>query len=171
MSHSIKVKAQPGHTLRFPEICVHCSRPASDRMPIKKRRGGNTRLIEVPICSDCARELQLKSGEEERWQRLGLIAMTGLGFINFIICALVLNNLLPFWLSLIIALVVPTLAAIGLRDLFRRKSLAEARPQKKAILKSARMVYFSWRATTFEFENETFAQWFEELNEPGLMET
>lgn len=171
MSHSIKVKAQPGHTLRFPEICVHCSRPASDRMPIKKRRGGNTRLIEVPICSDCARELQLKSGEEERWQRLGLIAMTGLGFIIFIISALVLNSLLPFWLSLIIALVVATLAAIGLRDLFRRKSLTEARPQKKAILKSARMVYFSWRATTFEFENETFAQWFEELNEPGLMET
>lgn len=171
MSHSIKVKAQPGHTLRFPEICVHCSRPASDRMPIKKRRGGNTRLIEVPICSDCARELQLKSGEEERWQRLGLIAMTGLGFIIFIISTLVLNSLIPFWLSLIIALVVATLAAIGLRDLFRRKSLAEARPQKKAILKSARMVYFSWRATTFEFENETFAQWFEELNEPGLMET
>lgn len=171
MSQSIKVKAQPGHTLRFPEICVHCSRPASERLPIKKRRGGNTRLIEVPLCSDCARELQLKSGEEERWQRFGLIATAGIGFIVFIASALLLTSFLPLWLRLIIAIVVATLAAIGIRELFKRKSLAEARPQKKAILKSARMVYFSWRATTFEFENETFAHWFKKLNEPALMET
>jgi hypothetical protein len=170
MSHTIKVKAQPGHALRFPEICVHCSRPASERMSIKKRRGGNTRLIDVPICSNCARELKLKSGEEERWQRLGLIATAGIGFIIFIAGILLLTGLLPLWLRLIIALLVASLAAAGVWELFKHKSLAEARPQKKAILQSARMVYFSWRATTFEFENETFASCFKKLNEPGLME-
>lgn len=171
MSQSVKVKAQPGHTLRFPEICVHCSRPASERMPVRKRQGRITRLIDVPICSNCSRELQLKSGEEERWQRLGLLATVGIGIILFIAGVLVIPGLVPLWLRLIAALIVATLAAAGVRSLFRQKSLAAARPQKKAILKSVRMVYFSWRATTFEFENDTFAQWFKKLNEPGLMES
>jgi hypothetical protein len=32
------------------------------------------------------------------------------------------------------------------------------------------MVDFSWRATTFKFENELFAERFSELNENQLME-
>lgn len=170
MSQSVKVKARPGHTLLFPEICVHCAQPASERMPIRKRRGQITRLIDVPICSSCSRELQLKSGEEERWQRLGLIATVGIGIILFVTGVLVLPGMLPLWLRLIAALIMAILAAAGVRILFTHKSLAMARPQKKAILKSVRMVSFSWRATTFEFENDTFAQWFKKINEPSLMD-
>lgn len=171
MSQSVKVKAQPGHILRFPEICVNCSRPASERMPIRKRRGQITRLIDVPICSNCFRELRLKSGEEERWQRLGLLITVGIGIILFITGVLVIPGLVPFWARLIAALIVATLAAVGIQSLFKKKSLAAARSQKKAVLDSVRMVYFSWRATTFEFENDTFAEWFKKLNEPGLMES
>ena len=136
MSQSVKVKARPGHTLLFPEICVHCAQPASERMPIRKRRGQIIRLIDVPICSSCSRELQLKSGEEERWQRLGLIATVGIGIFLFVTGVLVLPGMLPLWLRLITAFIMAILAAAGVRILFTHKSLAMARPQKKAILKS-----------------------------------
>jgi hypothetical protein len=48
--------------------------------------------------------------------------------------------------------------------------LEAAKPEKKAILASAQMVEFSWRAATFEFENEDFSDGFLELNQEKLME-
>ncbi|KPK07539.1 MAG: hypothetical protein AMJ56_13210 [Anaerolineae bacterium SG8_19] len=101
---------------------------------------------------------------------MGLIATVGIGIILFVTGVLVLPGMLPLWLRLIAAFIMAILAAAGVRILFAHKSLAMARPQKKAILKSVRMVSFSWRATTFEFENDTFAQWFKKINEPGLMD-
>jgi ABC-type Fe3+-siderophore transport system permease subunit len=54
---------------------------------------------------------------------------------------------------------------------FERRRSQGARPKKKAILSSAAMSNFSWRAATFEFSNESFAKEFKELNRPNLMET
>lgn len=139
-------------------------------MSVRKRRGQITRLIDVPICSACSHELQLKSGDEERWQRLGLLATVSGGLFFFVISLLLIPGVLPFWLRIIAALTTAILVGFGLSVLFKRKSLEAARPEKKAILDSVQMVNFSWRATTFEFDNETFARGFRELNESGLME-
>jgi hypothetical protein len=43
-------------------------------------------------------------------------------------------------------------------------------PAKQAIGQAARLANFTWRATTFEFENEQFAEQFRALNEARLME-
>jgi hypothetical protein len=55
--------------------------------------------------------------------------------------------------------------------LFQRAQQKAALPEKQAIRRSGRIVTFSWRATTFEFVNQTFAERFETLNESLLMET
>ena len=171
MSQSVKVKVRPGRAIRIPEICVHCSQPAGERMNITMRRGRITRLIDVPVCDDCSRELHLMSAEEERLQRFGWITAGVTGIALLVAGVFLLPGVLPIWLRFFVSLVLAALIAAGVWSIFKRKSLDAARPKKKAILNSARMVEFSWRATTFQFENDEFAEWFIELNEANLMET
>ena len=77
---------------------------------------------------------------------------------------------LSSWLRLGAGLLMAFVAFQILRNVFRRAIRKAALPEKLAILDSATMVDFSWRATTFEFENELFAERFSELNENQLME-
>jgi hypothetical protein len=170
MSQSVKVKVRPGHTLAFPAICVHCSRPASERMTLKKRRGRLTRLIDVPLCDQCAAELSRESGEEERLGRLGRF-VAALAAIAILVLALVL---LPGGMSLLLRLLIVVLLSLlaGLLVLayFRRRSLAAAHQEKLDILASASLAHFSWRATTFHFDNDDFARRFASINQSQLME-
>jgi hypothetical protein len=77
---------------------------------------------------------------------------------------------MPFLLRLLIAVTLSALAGLLLLAYFRRRSLAAASSDKLEILDSARLAHFSWRATTFQFENDDFARRFASLNEPRLME-
>jgi len=54
--------------------------------------------------------------------------------------------------------------------IFRRQIRQAYLPEKKEILDAARIENFSWRATTFAFENEEFMQRFVAMNESLLME-
>jgi hypothetical protein len=54
--------------------------------------------------------------------------------------------------------------------LAQRAQWKAALPEKQAVRGSAKVTNFSWRATTFEFTNETFAERFEAMNESVLME-
>lgn len=145
-------------------------------MRIGKRRGQTIRSVYVPVCEACGRELNLKSGEEERLVRIGLVAAVLVGLIILFAGLLILPSLIsivrlfPIWLRLIfsVALAVPVVIAVW--QLFKRRSLRAAKPIKLAVLNSARMTHYSWRATTFEFENDVFAERFNELNESNLME-
>ena len=170
MSNTVKVKIRPGNSLEFPAICVHCSRPASDQMPLKKRRGRLTRLIDVPLCAQCAAELRRKSGEEERLGRLGRFVAILAGILAAVIGYLISPDGISLLLRSVVALVLGSITGLLVLTYFQRRSLAAAHAEKLAILASARMTNFSWRATTFDFDNDDFAQRFATINESRLME-
>ena len=170
MSQSVRVKIRPENNLKFPGICVHCGKPAGERMTISKRMRSLTRLIEVPVCNACFQEINRRSWAEERWQRIGLlvtwataVAVLALGFF-------LLPSVLPVWLRLLAGIILAGLVALGLRGIFKQRSAEVARPEKIAILEAAQMVNFSWRATTFHFSREDFSEQFSKLNEQQLME-
>lgn len=166
----IKIKVRPNKPVRFPGICVRCAQPAAGRMEVKKRMGRATRLIDVPLCSQCTGELRRTSGEEERLQKIGRLVCGLLFLLVFALGLLLTAAELGFILRLLIALSAAALVTTAVYLWFRRAQFRAARPEKKAIRESAGIVTFSWRATTFEFANETFRERFKALNESRLME-
>jgi len=168
--NQVKIKVRPQETVQFPGLCVHCGQPAPASMPIRKRIDRTTRLINVPLCLDCAQELRRQSADEERLQKIGRLVSATL----FLLTLAVVILLTPVSLAFILRLLTGLLAAAGVTavslHLFRRAQANAARPEKKAIRQSAQIAAFSWRATTFNFENETFTERFKEINEPLLME-
>lgn len=139
-------------------------------MPLKKRRGRLTRLIDVPLCDQCAAELRRQSGEEERFARLGRFVAVLAAFLILLLGFVLLPGGMPLLLRLFIAVLLCVLAGLLVLTYFRQRSLAAARPEKRTILASARLTHFSWRATTFQFDNDDFARRFVSLNESQLME-
>lgn len=170
MSRKIKVKIKPGNKLSFPAECVHCSQPAVTNLEITRRKGRLTRLIQVPLCVDCAQEVARNSWAEERWLRLGRIITVAAAIVLFVASYFLLPSFLPVWLRLLFSAGLIVLVVVGLAGIFRQRREEAARPEKQAILNAAQMVDFSWRATTFEFKNEPFAERFQELNQSHLME-
>lgn len=171
MSHPIKIKVRPHKIVRFPGICVNCAQPAAERMSLRKRLGRITRMVDVPLCSACRRELNRQSGDEERLGKIGRLA-AGLVFVTAVSLVLLLTPaeialLLRFLVALALGLMLGQLTLL----LFQRARQKAALPEKQTIRRSARIVTFSWRATTFEFVNQTFAERFEAMNESLLMET
>jgi hypothetical protein len=171
MGLRVKVEMRPGETARFPRCCVNCGKEATETIRLRKRRGRVTREIEAPLCADCRQELQRLSGDEERWVRMGWFfgaLAIFLGLIAFML-------LLPGWLAFVPRLLLSVFLAAGAGALVtlyvRRQSLDHARPEKLAVRNAAQLQDFSWRATTFEFENEAFARQFIELNREKLLET
>jgi hypothetical protein len=168
MTQQVKVKVKVGQVVRFPGVCVHCANPAGEGMTLRKRIGRLTRLVDVPVCVDCAQTLRRRSGEEERRQRIGYAA-TGLAFL---LAAAVVYALLPPLAVLLrggAAVILGVLVASAVQAQLRGLALKAARPEKRMILESARLANFSWRATTFEFSNEAFVERFVDLNEQLVM--
>lgn len=170
MAQKIRLQVTAGETLRFPQICVNCSRPAASEMVLRKRRGRVTREIAVPLCTDCRQELERLSFEEERWRRFGWL----FGGVTLFVTWVVLLFLLPGWLGLglrlFLGLLLALAAAAAVFFYCRKVSVRYARPEKKAILEAGRLCDFSWRFTTFEFNDDSFAERFRALNETKLTE-
>lgn len=139
-------------------------------MPLQARRGRLTRLIDVPLCQQCAAELRRKSGEEERLERIGRLAAALAGIAILILSLLLTPNGLPFVLWLLVAIVLSIGTGLLVLAYFRKRSLVAANPEKLAILASVKMTHFSWRAATFEFDSDEFARRFESMNHSRLME-
>jgi len=104
MSKTLKVKVKPGKTLIFPAECVHCSRPVTSRMQLRKRKGRLTRLIDVPLCETCAGELKRRSFQEERLARVSWVAAVAVTLASLIFIILLLPSGLVTWLKVLIAL-------------------------------------------------------------------
>lgn len=170
MGQLVKVEVQPGEALRFPQQCVNCGREPVDSMRLQKRRGRVTRQIDVPLCADCVQELQRLSGDEERWLRMGWFFGAVSFLLGLVLFLLFLPGWLAFWPRLLMAAIIAGAAAAAVTLYIRRRSLEKARPEKIAVRNSARLADFSWRATTFEFEDEEFAGEFIELNKEKLLE-
>jgi len=169
-NQTIKIKARPDEIIRFPGLCVHCARPGATPMRLKKRHGRITRHVDVPLCADCAQDLARKSGEEERLERIGWAAAGGTAVILLVLGLLLTPAGLAFWLRLLLGLVAGLGAGTAVLLYFRRLALQKALPAKLAILQSAQIETFSWRAVTFSFTNEAFYERFRDLNQPLLME-
>jgi hypothetical protein len=170
MKQVVKIKVRPNQRVRFPGLCVHCAQPAAGHMGLKKRIGRVTRLIDVPLCAGCAQALRRRSAEEERLVKIGWL-VSGLIFLLGLALALVFTpTALPFALRGFIALAVSLFTAAAVFIYFGRASFRMALAEKKAVSTAARISNFSWRATTFEFANEMFAERFKTLNESLLME-
>ena len=169
-NQTIKIKVRPDESVRFPGLCVHCAQPGATPMTVRKRAGRATRLVDVPLCADCAQELRRKAGEEERLERIGWAA-GGLKAVLLFAFTLLLT---PDGLALGLRLLIGAMTGLGLGTAvlftFRRLALKKALPAKKAIRQSAQIDAFSWRPTPFTFANESFYVRFRELNRPLLME-
>ncbi len=171
MALRVKLEMQPDELLFFPPQCLNCGREPQGAIRLRKRRGRVTREIEAPLCDDCQRELRRLSGDEERWLRLGRF----FGALAFVLSAalflLGLPSWLPLWPRVLAALLLAAGAGLLTLHYFRRESHSKARPQKLAVQNAARLEDFSWRATTFLFENEEYGRQFVELNRHRLLET
>lgn len=169
MTH-VKIKIRPDQPVTFPTICVHCGQPAPELMRIYKHMNRVTRLIDVPVCAECATVLHSQSLEEQQLRRLQWLVA---GFALLVTWTAVLIALPPelgFWGRALVSLLVAAGGTAVVLALFRYKIKAAITPEKKALLQSARIETFSWRATTFAFENEQFKQQFATINQPLLME-
>jgi hypothetical protein len=166
----VKVKIRPKQNLQFPTLCVHCGQTAPASMPIRKRIGRTTRKIDVPLCLGCAQQINRKSGEEERLQKIGLLVVTAVFLLATAIILIVTPSGLNFILRLLIAMLFSGGLTFGIHYFLRRSVANAALPEKKAILQSAQIETFSWRATTFSFANDLFSERFVDINEPFLME-
>jgi hypothetical protein len=166
----VKIKVRPDQVVRFPGICVHCAEPANAQIRVKKRTGRVTRLVDVPLCGRCHQEAQRLSAEEERLQKLTWLVVGGAFFLALGAALLLLPAGLAWGLRLVVATAVGIATAAALFSYWRRAGRRAALPEKQAILSAAHITAFSWRATTFEFTNETFARRFAELNQSLLME-
>ncbi|MCB8943189.1 MAG: hypothetical protein H6658_05495 [Ardenticatenaceae bacterium] len=170
MSHLVKIKARPNQPVHFPPLCVNCAQPATTQMGLHQRLGRVTRLIAVPLCQTCHYELRRRSGDEERLYKIGWL-VSGILFLFALAILLILTpGTLGVGLRLLMAGFAAAILAGFVFLLFRRASRRAELPAKQAIRQSAQIANFSWRATTFEFKNETFADQFRTMNETRLME-
>ena len=97
MSRQLIIKIAPDETIRFPALCTNCAKSAVESMELVKRSGRTRRLVDVPICEQCAAQVQKKSAAEERMQKQSWLFAAVIGVL--ILFALLL--LLPvsgFWL-------------------------------------------------------------------------
>jgi hypothetical protein len=170
MSHLVKIKVKPGETILFPASCVNCGREAELGLTLYKRDAGLQRSIKVPLCNDCQQELRRKSAAEERLERIGFVVAAAFGLLFFVLVLLLLPANLSTWLKIIAAVILAAFIAMAVLGLFLRKSKQSARPEKLNIKNAARISEFSWRAMTFEFRDEQYAESVCRLNEPQIME-
>ncbi len=139
-------------------------------MTVRQRYGRITRLVDVPLCSRCTGERNRRSAEEERLQKISWLLSGVLGLLGLAVALLLTPAELSFGLRLLIALLVGGGLATAVLWGFRQPIANAALPEKQAIRQAVTIEAFSWRATTFAFENDLFADRFTELNAPRLME-
>ena len=83
---------------------------------------------------------------------------------------LVLPPNLPGLLRWLVALSGSLLITAVIFKFMQHKIKETILPEKQAVLAAAQIETFSWRATTFTFENDAFSKRFKEMNELLLME-
>jgi hypothetical protein len=169
-SREVKIKIGPNETMRFPAICVHCARPARERMVLEKKDGRTIRQVDVPLCDNCVALLRRKSAAEERLQKLSRLFSVVAGLVT-VVGAFLLMSGFVLWLRLPIALFLGVGIAALVTSLFRPAIDRAALPEKQAVLKSAQLQTFSWRTATFLFSNKDFVERFVALNESLFVET
>lgn len=140
-------------------------------MQLKKRMGRATRRIQVPLCDTCAHTLQRRSGDEERWFKIGLLVSGVLGLLILAVGLLFTPVAWGMGLRFLFAFGVSAVVGTAVFLLINIQQKRAMLPEKQAILDAAYIETFSWRATTFEFRNQAFLERFKTINESSLMES
>jgi hypothetical protein len=162
MSQQITLRVRPGETVRFPNRCVACGRPATERLPLQAKRGQLTRHLDAPLCADCARQLTRRSGREEQLLRTGRLTAAVVGLLVFVTVLLVLSG--AWWLRGLLGLLAGGGGAALVWWLFARRAAAEQLPETRAVREAARLIDFTWRDMTLAFADAALAQAVAELN-------
>lgn len=160
---------RPNEELLFPNICVHCARPAHQTITIRKQAHQRLRTIKVPLCNACNQQIHRKSGVEEQRLRLGLFLGIGLGVITFAIGLLFSATAWLFVVRLFFGLLIGVVVGTAVYLIMRQFSQKASLPEKQTILNAAKIQTFDHNTTTFTFYNQTFAERFIQLNESQQM--
>lgn len=163
MDEFVTLHVRPGETVRFPNQCVACGLPARERLSVRRRRGQVVRRLDAPLCAVCARQLARRSGQEERWLRLGWLVVV----VTAAAVLLLSVALLPFaalWLRLAAGAVLGLGSALLLRRWVARQAMAAELPEKRAVRHAVRLVAFGPRVMTLAFTRPETAAAVRELN-------
>lgn len=168
MSQQITLRIRPGETVRFPNRCVACGQPATERLTLHNRRGQLTRRLDAPLCADCARQLARRSGREEQLRRTGALVAVVAGVVALLAVATLVGG--AWWLRGLLGAVAGGVAAALVWAFFRRRADAARLPETRAVREAAQIVDFTWRDMTLAFADEAMAAAVRELNAALLPE-
>lgn len=168
MSQQITLRIRPGETVRFPNRCVACGQPATERLTLHNRRGQLTRRLDAPLCADCARQLARRSGREEQLRRTGALVAVVAGVVALLAVAALVGG--AWWLRGLLGAVAGGVAAALVWAFFRRRADAARLPETRAVREAAQIVDFTWRDMTLAFADEAMAAAVRELNAALLPE-
>ncbi len=168
MSQQITLRIRPGESVRFPNRCVACGQPATERLTLHNRRGQLTRRLDAPLCADCARQLARRSGREEQLRRTGALVAAVAGLVALLAVAALVGG--AWWLRGLLGVIAGGAVAALVWALFRRRADAAQLPETRAVREAARIVDFTWRDMTLAFADEAMAAAVRELNAALLPE-
>lgn len=168
MSQQITLRIRPGETVRFPNRCVACGQPATERLTLHNRRGQLTRRLDAPLCADCARQLARRSGREEQLRRTGALVAVAAGVVALLAVAALVGG--AWWLRGLLGAAAGGVAAALVWAFFRRRADAARLPETHAVREAAQIVDFTWRDMTLAFADEAMAAAVRELNAALLPE-
>lgn len=168
MSQQITLRIRPGETVRFPNRCVACGQPATERLTLHNRRGQLTRRLDAPLCADCARQLARRSGREEQLRRTGALVAVVAGVVALLAVATLVDG--AWWLRGLLGAAAGGVAAALVWAFFRRRADAARLPETRAVREAAQIVDFTWRDMTLAFADEAMAAAVRELNAALLPE-
>ena len=110
MSRQLIIRIAPDETVRFPNLCTNCVRPATESMKLAKRTGRTCRQVDVPLCEQCAERLNKRSAAEERMQKLSRLLTIVAGVLVLFSSLLLLSGTV-LWLRLLLALLLAVATA------------------------------------------------------------
>lgn len=163
MDEQLTLRVRPGETVRFPDVCVACEQPATERLPLLSRRGQITRRIDVPLCADCTRRLARRSGREEQLLRIRWLAAV-VATILLMVLVLVVLPLNPWWFRLVVGLAASLAGGAFIYWAVTRRAEAAELPERRTVRESARIADFTWRDMTLAFANRAVAERVRVLN-------
>ena len=166
----VKIKVRPDETIQFPNVCVHCTQPATEKMTVQKRLERVTRLVDVPLCQACSHQLQRRSATEEKLTQISRLVAIVVGLLALALGLWLSPVELGFGLRLLVGAITAVIFAALILTYFTQAKDKAVLPETRAVREAVGIKTFSWRATTFTFTNETFAERFEKLNQTVLME-
>ncbi len=168
MSQQITLRIRPGESVRFPNRCVACGQPATERLTLHNRRGQLTRRLDAPLCADCARQLARRSGREEQLRRTGALLSVAVGLMALVAVVGLLDE--AWWLRGLFGVAAGGAAAALVWTVFRRRAEAAQLPETRAVREAAQIVDFTWRDMTLAFADAAMAEAVREANAALLPE-